>query len=139
MDDNVAVADQEIGKAFLMTGTLEEGRRQEFELPVGTTGTTLSCAITYVPLRDNTLIGDLVLAKEDLGENDRRLIRTLFASSAGVTGSRWRAANGGALVPIAFIENENSGRCLTFDFMKSPLDLSMLTPRSRLGQPAGRH
>ena len=108
MDDNVTVAGQEIGKALVMTGTLEEGRRQAFELPIGTSGTTLSCAVTYAPLRDNALIEDLVLAKEDLSESDRRLIRTLFASSVGVLSSRWRAANGGSLTPVAFIENEDS-------------------------------
>ena len=118
MDENVALASQEIGKAFVMLGALEAGHRQEFELSTTGAGgnevSSLCCAVTYVPLKDNALIEDLVLAKEEvlseeeLGETSKRMIRTLFAKSVGMMESRWRAAADGDLTPVAFLDNEGS-------------------------------
>jgi predicted lipase len=114
MDDNVAVTDHEIGKALVPLGGLEEGQRQDFELPMGTQGSTLKCSITYASLIDNGQIENLVLAEEDSSKASEERIETLFASCSAVLESRWRLFqatihhDGDAFLPVAFIENDES-------------------------------
>ena len=107
MDGNVTVSDAELGKAFVPMSTLEEGRRQELDLPIGPS--VLRCAVTYADLSDNDRIMDLVLAEEDVSRERQGSIRRLFASSAAVLESQWRSLHGNrSFVPVAFIENDDS-------------------------------
>ncbi len=107
MDDNVTASDGELGKAFIPVASLEEGRRQSFELAMGSS--MVRCAATYVSLVDNERVMDLVLAEEDVSREVQGSIQRLFASSAGVLESQWRSMHGHrSFVPVAFIENEES-------------------------------
>jgi hypothetical protein len=102
MDDNVALVDNEVGKALIPTASLADGERKEFQLKMGPSGSLIDCAVTYVSLADNQRVEELALASED--------VKTLFASSSALLASQWRAlhANGDPkdlFLPLAFVEN----------------------------------